>query len=188
MICVEPAGIWKYPQSSTSDALFLSPDSRARPVESNSISSKSENRHPARLVLPDFSLERGSACSIFIVIELGGGGRCTPHDCGDPIPCGKKLVALARMQKTGRKTCSEQGRPEPVAGPREMKTRRTGVKPWIDSTEEDLEIRGNEVGHRSAMCTLEIFCSRTAERDVALHIRGGAHFMRCTTQRRYVEC
>ena len=188
MICIEPAGIRKYPQSCTSDALFLSPDSRSRPVESNSRRSKSENRRPIGLVFPDFFLECGSACAIFIVIELGGGGRCASDDCGDAVPCGKKLVAFARMQKASRKTGSEQRGPEPVARTREMKTGRTGVKSWIDSTEQDLEIRRNEVWHRRAMCTLEIFCSRTAEGDLALHIRGEAHFMRRTTRRRHVKC
>jgi hypothetical protein len=188
MICIEAAGIWKYPQSCASDSLFLPPDCRPRPVEASPIRAKSKNRHPAWLVLPDFSLERSSACAIFVVSQLGRGCRCTSHDCGNAVPGGKKLVPFARMEKSSRKTRSVQCRPEPVSGAREMKTRRAGVKSWIDTAEQDLEIRRNEVGHLSAMCALKIFCGRTAERDTALHIRGGAHFILRTTGRRHVKC
>lgn len=135
MVCVQSAWIWKDPDASRSDPLFLPADPCMSTIESSSIRSDPDNREPRRLELSHLALERDSARSIFLVAELGRSCCSAAHNRGYSVTASEKLVTLTRMQQTlGEPGCMECG-PEAIAWFCKMKPRRSGIESRIDAAE-----------------------------------------------------
>src|SRR5438128_9980985 len=75
------------------------------------------------------------------------GSRCALAKIGDAIPSPQQLAFFERRQEAFRETGGVERGPKAISRPGKVMPDRRGVESRIDSTEQNLERRGDDVRH-----------------------------------------
>lgn len=139
MVRVEPAGVGKHPDPGTRQMLGLLAETRLRSIKSGPVRPDSDNCNEARPIASNLSLEPSSSRTQLAVVELGSSHRGARDEIGDAATEREKFALLRRLEPSRCETGRVQGRPEAIAGPREMVSGRRGVQAGVDADEQHIQ-------------------------------------------------
>ena len=127
------------------------------------IGTHAEKRHHARPVAANLAGKASSPGDKFGRRQLIGARRGPANQVGEPETQADERFLFRRVEKARREAGAMQRGPETIARTGEVVAGRGGVKAGIDSAEEYLEMRRNDVAQRLAARRLELCGVRPGE-------------------------
>ena len=135
MARVETAGIRQDPEAGPAERLWLWPERGVRLRKRNPERGDPQNRDPSGSKSADLSLQAAPTRDQLDSGQFVRLGTGTRHDVREAVTQGEQQAALGWIQDAFRKPGRAQGRPEPVARPREVVTDRRRVQTRVDAAE-----------------------------------------------------
>lgn len=118
-------------------------------IEGGAIGGDADNRCHSRAIASHGSLQPPASTSKLIDGKLRGRRRGARDQVGDAAAELEQGAALGRVQAARGEAGGGQRRPEPIAGPRKVKTRGARIQPGVDSAEQHVQSRRDDVGNRA---------------------------------------